>query len=108
MNYTIRIGCFLVVVLMLTSCGKSVADYAQQYCDCASQTELSKATLQAKNGLLSPQKLSLVEQAHIDCMGEDDPLVKLKDSPEAYKQFQQDFLKELDQRCPAISRDMGF
>lgn len=106
--YFTNIICFLLLLALTTSCGKgkSAEDYAERFCSCS--VELAKATVQLENRLISPEAFRKIEAEQEACMGEDDPLQALSEYPEQQEQFQIEFVQALEQKCPAIARDMGF
>lgn len=93
--------------LLIVSCGqRSAKDYAAHFCSCSE--ELSKASIQFKNGLIDQTTFQQIQEEHAKCMGEDDPLEKLKDNPDAQHKFKTEFIQELEKSCPEIARNMGF
>ena len=106
MKHFLPIFLILCCSIIVSSCGKSAADYAKQYCNCS--PDLARATLQHKNGLISQTDLAKVIKTHEDCMGTDDPLQALEKSPEEKEQFKAEFIQALEKNCPNIARDMGY
>lgn len=102
--YIFFVLCFFSI--LVSSCGKSAADYAQQFCDCSA--DLAHANLRYKNGLINEDEFSKISQTHLACMGEDNPLKALENEPEKQKEFKIEFIKALEKNCPNIARDMGY
>ncbi|WMX15882.1 MULTISPECIES: hypothetical protein [unclassified Aureispira] len=97
----------LIACLLVASCGgPSGKDYAQKLCDCSDA--FSKATIQLKAGTINQATFEQLKTEHLACMGEDDPLEKLKDDPEALVQFKAEFINALENQCPEIARNMGY
>mgnify|MGYP000211829994 CR=1 FL=1 len=98
----------LIIASLLTiSCGgPNGKDYAQKLCDCSDA--FSKAAIQLKAGTINQTTFEQLKAEHITCMGEDDPLEKLKDKPEALVQFKAEFINALEKQCPEIARNMGY
>ncbi len=92
--------------ILCVACQSSADSYAERFCECSA--DLAQAQFKYKNGLTSAEALEAVVQAHAVCMGEDDPLKALEDSPEKKEQFKIDFIKALEKNCPSIAKDMGF
>ena len=105
-NYPLRICCILIMVLFMSCGGHSADEYADRFCGCS--VELAKAHIQLNNKLISPETFRAIEAEQEICMGEDDPLKALEDSPEEQELFQMEFVQALEKKCPAIARDMGF
>lgn len=97
----------IFVCLLLVSCGgPNGKDYAQKLCDCSDA--FSKAAIQLKAGTINEASFEQLEADHIVCMGEDNPLKKLEDDPEALLQFKAEFIDALGKKCPEIARNMGY
>lgn len=97
----------IFIFLLLTSCGgPSGKDYAQKLCDCSDA--FSKAAIQLKAGTINQTTFEQLKTEHIACMGEDDPLEKLKEDPAALVQFKAEFINALESQCPEIARNMGY
>lgn len=97
----------IVACLLIISCGgPNGKDYAQKLCDCSD--DFSKAAIQLKAGTINQTTFEQLKAEHIACMGEDDPLEKLKDNPEALVQFKAEFINALGNQCPEIARNMGY
>ncbi|BDS13764.1 hypothetical protein [Aureispira anguillae] len=97
----------IVTFLFLTSCGgPSASKYAQKLCDCSEA--FSKAAIQLRSGTINQATFDQIKKEHDACMGEDNPLEKLADDPEALVQFKAEFLIELEKSCPEVARNMGY
>jgi len=97
----------MLICLLLVSCGgPSGEDYAQKFCNCSDA--FSKAAIQLKAGTINQTTFDQLKAEHLVCMGDDDPLEKLKADPTALVQFKAEFLTALESKCPEIARNMGY
>lgn len=97
----------ILVCLLLVSCGSpNGKDYAKKLCSCSNA--FSKASIQLKAGTINQATFEQLEAEHIACMGDDNPLEKLKDKPEALVQFKNEFINALKEQCPEIARNMDY
>lgn len=106
-QFITTISIFCTLVFFLTSCGSPSAQYqAKRFCECSGA--FAKAGIQLKAGTIDQATYQNIVAEHTACLGEDDPLEALKDSPEKLAQFKQEFIEELEKQCPEISRNLGF
>ena len=97
----------IFVCLLSISCGgPNGKEYAKKLCNCSNA--FSKASIQLKVGTINQATFEQLKAEHATCMGNDDPLEKLKDTPEALIQFKAEFINALEQQCPEIARNMGY
>jgi hypothetical protein len=97
----------ILACLLLVSCGgPNAKEYAKKLCACSNA--FSKAPIQLKAGTINQATFEQLKAEHVICMGEDDPLEKLKDKPAELVQFKTEFISALEEQCPEIARNMGY
>lgn len=97
----------ILLCLLFVSCGgPNGKDYAQKLCNCSDA--FSKAAIQLKAETIDQATFDRLQAEHSICMGDDDPLGRLQDNPEALVQFKAEFLNALEEQCPEIARNMGY
>lgn len=100
-------SCLILVCLLFVSCGgPNGRTYAKKLCACSDA--FSKAAIQLKAETIDQATFDRLQAEHNTCMGDDDPLGKLQDNPEALVQFKAEFLNALEEQCPEIARNMGY
>ncbi|MFT5647269.1 MAG: hypothetical protein ACI976_001958 [Aureispira sp.] len=103
-------GIWSILILtcsLLVSCGgPNGKSYAKKLCNCSNA--FSKASIQLEAGTIDQATFEQLKAEHINCMGDDNPLEKLKDNPAALVQFKAEFINALEEQCPEIARNMGY
>lgn len=104
-SYWKSLAFLLFVSGLLVACqGKpSAEDYAQRLCDCyGAEFEGAK---QLREGAIDRVAYDALV---VDCMGEDDPIKKLEDDPQAALEFKAAFLDAVQTICPDVARNLGY
>lgn len=99
-------GLFFACLFFVSCGGPNGRDYAQKLCDCSAA--FSKAAIQLKAETIDQATFDRLQADHNTCMGDDNPLERLQDNPEALVQFKAEFLNALDEKCPETARNMGY
>lgn len=100
----IALGFVAVLYFFFFRSSSNAQTHARRFCECS--TEMGRAEVRKKAERIDEAEYQQLRQAHIQCMGTDDPRAKL--SAAQKEQFDIDFLIEIKRQCPDIGRNFGY